>query len=252
LNPLAIDLWCVHLQVAPAIVADCAALLDVPERERAQRFAFDRDRRRYMVHHAAARVLVSQATSVPARALRWSAGPRGRPAVAGLALAVSLSRSHELGLVAIASDGRIGVDVEAVRAQLPEAAWLAGQVDAGALAREAADASHASSDWFYRGWTRIEALAKARGTGIVADPASNWDPWRELAIPGLIDDLGQPRDWLVQDVEIENTVGMNYRAALATDQALCPVRVHPVPADVLQAWLRAEFRCETFGEVQIP
>lgn len=247
-----LHVWCVHLQVGPGIVADCLELLDASERERARRFAFERDRRRYVVHHAAARLLVARALAGPARALRWSTGPLGRPVVAGQALALSLSRSHELGLVAMATEGRIGVDVEAVQAQPPEAAWLAGHVDAGALAREAADASHATGTWFYRGWTRMEALAKARGTGIVTDPANHWDPWREAAVPGLLDDLGQRRDWHVQDVEIDATAEMPYHAAVATDRARCAASVRHVSSGALRAWLHADLARTAPGAVSIP
>jgi hypothetical protein len=145
-------------------------------------------------------------------------------------------------LVAIAAHGRIGVDLEAVGERLPEPAWLAGQVDAGALAREAAGAPDSSPDWFYRGWTRVEALAKARGTGIALDPADGWDPWRVATVAGLPDDLGRQRDWQVRDVEIAAAAGMAYRAALATDRAPGPVRQHQLSVDRLRNWLDAEIR----------
>jgi 4'-phosphopantetheinyl transferase len=230
-----VDLWCVDLQVGPALQAACAALLDAAEIERARRFVFERDRRRYVVHHAAARLLIARVAGLQPRRLRWSPGPHGRPAVSGADLAVSLSRSHERALVAVAAGGRIGVDIEADSGTPPAAEWLADHVDPAALARAAASGTADVHDWFYAAWTRVEALSKARGTGLGTDagaPDARWDPWQAPTTLERTDDEGRPRRWLVQSLPLVADDGgaTRYHAALASDRETAVLRQHVLDA----------------------
>lgn len=218
-----VRLWSVGLEVDPALLAVCESLLDDMERGRGARFAFQRDRRRHAVSHAAARLLAAEALGLSPTALCWSAGRFGRPRVSGYSLSVSLSRSHETALLALSDNSRVGVDIEAQAHASPEPAWLAPHVDATALALAARSGSTAGSAWFYEGWTRVEALAKARGVGIAQPAPHRWDPWQPGLPLELEDDEGRQRRWHVTSLAVPPGSGEDrtvYHAALAADHPL--------------------------------
>ena len=62
-----------RLDVEPAAVREADRLLSDAERERANRFVFERDRRRYIVGRARLRVLLAERADIPTVAL-----PRSR------------------------------------------------------------------------------------------------------------------------------------------------------------------------------
>jgi 4'-phosphopantetheinyl transferase len=144
------------------------ALLDDGELERSRRFIRSADRRRFVLAHAALRLLLARARSVDPAALNYACGPNGKPRlVDGCdSLEFNLSHSHELGLVAVARDRAVGVDVERVR-DVPDALEIA---DLQFGPRESR--SHRSlpaaerREAFFRCWTRKEAMVKASGEGL--------------------------------------------------------------------------------------
>ena len=165
------ELWLVRLaqdRVEPDLNG-----LDAQERERAARFKFERDRRRYVDAHLALRRVLAGRTGRAAAALEFVAGAYGKPRLAGPAsCAFSLSHSDDLALIALADDGEIGVDLERVR-PLPDLDALAHQCltaqERQALAAvPQADRPHA----FLQSWTRKEACLKALGTGLQVEPAT--------------------------------------------------------------------------------
>lgn len=168
--PPPFELWMVSLAVG---AADDDALLDEQERERAARFAFERDRRRYVAAHAALRRLLGRRMGQAADTLRFETGAFGKPRLAGeRRCSFSLSHSDDQALVAVSDDDEVGVDLEQLR-PLPDIDALARQClatrerfhfDATPVAeRELA---------FLRAWTRKEACLKALGTGLHVEPAS--------------------------------------------------------------------------------
>jgi 4'-phosphopantetheinyl transferase len=168
--PMPFELWLVPLA---ADRPEDGALLDEQERERAARFAFERDRRRYVAAHVALRRLLGQRTGRAPDALRFETGAFGKPRLRGeLSCAFSLSHSDDHALIAISAGDEVGVDLEPLR-PLPDIDALARQclakrecfhLDATPVAeRELA---------FLRAWTRKEACLKALGTGLQVDPAS--------------------------------------------------------------------------------
>ena len=164
------ELWLAPL--ASAASGD-DALLDEHERARAARFAFERDRQRYVAAHVALRQVLGQRIGRPPASLRFETGAFGKPRLRGEPrCAFSLSHSGDQALIALSDDGEIGVDLEQLR-PLPDLDALARQClaprehfhfDATPLAeRELA---------FLRAWTRKEACLKALGTGLQVEPAS--------------------------------------------------------------------------------
>lgn len=160
-----VQLWQVDLDL-PACAAGIAMLSD-DEWARARRFAFERDRRRYLAAHAALRQLLSDATDLPGALLEWREGPHGKPALQpATGLQFNLSHSGNVALVAIHPRDELGVDVEQLR-PLPDAMLLAEAHltpdEQSALARLTGTAREQA---FLCCWTRKEACLKAVGLGL--------------------------------------------------------------------------------------
>jgi len=144
------------------------------ERERAARFVFERDRRRYRVAHRFLRRLLARYAPAAAT-LPFRIGPHGRPSLATPdALDFNMSHSDRWVLVGMGRDVQWGVDVEAVRA-MDDLDALAAQNFTPAEQDELASVAPANRlRAFLSGWTRKEACLKALGTGLTV-PADRVD-----------------------------------------------------------------------------
>lgn len=141
------------------------------EHERAARFVFERDRRRYLASHCALRQLLSTRIGTAAEQLVFDDGPFGKPALRNPPhCAFNLSHSEDVAVVAMADQGEIGVDVEMLR-PMPDAIELARENFSAAECAELAvtPAEHQSLA-FLLGWTRKEACLKAIGSGLSITP----------------------------------------------------------------------------------
>src|SRR4051812_10890090 len=78
-------------------------LLDDTERARAARFAFEDDRRRFVVAHAWARIALARGLACAPQSLRFAVGPRGKPRVENVHVDVRFNLSHaaERALIAL-------------------------------------------------------------------------------------------------------------------------------------------------------
>ncbi|WP_158929649.1 4'-phosphopantetheinyl transferase superfamily protein [Acidisphaera sp. S103] len=174
-------------------VAGLLDRLDDAERTRAAHFAFDRDRRTYVVAHALLRHALD--LQAGARPWRFVADAYGKPHLDPPCDDIRFSLSHTNGMVAVAlAQGQdVGVDVEAAGRD-PDEAALASL----ALAPEEV----ADLDGFAdrRGrllqlWVAKEALAKAIGEGLslpLQQVVLRGNPLRVEAMP---DGYGAASTW---------------------------------------------------------
>jgi 4'-phosphopantetheinyl transferase len=181
--PCEIDVSLFSLRVSTSVMTRALALLDDAERGAASERGGDA-RRRYVVAHAAARVLLgTRLRTEPARVVITSE-PAGRPLVAGVAF--SLSHSGDRGAVALSDPGvGLGVDLERVRAR-PHLDRLAQRVFAAdEYARWGSLAPRDRPRRLAQRWTEVEAVLKARGLGVArsgtagglmpaSEPGSDW------------------------------------------------------------------------------
>lgn len=197
-------LFAFTLDPAPAHVAVLERLLSSDERERAARFHQERDRRRYVVGRGQLRTILGRVLTEDAGELALRAGPHGKPALHGpeehARLRFNLSRSHELGVLAIQWNEEVGVDVEHVR-PFPDALDIAKRFFAPeehealrALPATQLDAGFVSY------WTRKEAVVKSLGLGL-AHPMSGFVLARSTLAAGervAIPEAGETRTrWVV-------------------------------------------------------
>jgi 4'-phosphopantetheinyl transferase len=212
-----VQVWLVPLRCAAGVVEHCAGLLSADERERAERFYFERDRRRYMRARAALRAVLGGYLDTDPRDLVFSYGGHGKPALGGRfadTLAFNVSHSEETALIAVGARGDIGVDIEAVR-RLDDRDDLAFRMFSTeesstlrALHEEHRDLA------FFTCWTRKEAYVKAVGDGLALPLDRFTVTFVRGAAPRLtVHDTDGAAKWLVHSLPpVEG-----YAAALVTD-----------------------------------
>jgi 4'-phosphopantetheinyl transferase len=179
-----VHVWPVWLDRADWRDSLDAGRLSSDELDRARRYPFEREQRRFAVCRATLRVILAAYLGRPPCELRFGYGPHGKPHLepghAAGAVRFNVSHSHELALVAVSREQELGIDVERLR-PLPELDDIAA-LAFGAAGREALGrvAPSARLSAFYRHWTLTEAYLKARGSGLaggteVVDVTSLWD-----------------------------------------------------------------------------
>lgn len=169
LGPASVHVWRIPLDDwRSSERAALYASLSPDEQLRAARFHFERDRDRFVVAHGVLRELLGRYLDTAPAALSFAYSAYGKPALKQpeTTLRFNLSHSHQLALLAVASERELGVDIEyraAARADEDLARQFCAPDELAALA------SLPPAQWetgFYNAWTRKEALIKARGEGL--------------------------------------------------------------------------------------
>lgn len=162
-----VDVWELDLAVPADRLPGLRSLLVQEERARADRFRFERHRRRHIITWSAVRRLLGAYVGRDPATLELAYGHQGKPSLADdPSLEFNLSHSHDLALFAVGRGGALGIDVESVRA-LPKADEIARRFFSrreleAYRAQPAAERPRA----FFACWTRKEALVKALGEGL--------------------------------------------------------------------------------------
>ncbi len=208
-------------------------LLSEEERARARRFVRFRDGRRFAVCRGSLRLILGQMTNTPPPAVTFGFGPGGKPELSGSRAPddppwprFNVTHSDELALIAVSLDRELGVDLERTRT-IAEARRIVESyfTPAEQAQFDGIDPSECMPA-FLRGWTRKEAILKAKGVGL-AGLASSYETM--FGITKLTDRfspttpfhrIGEWRLW-------EALPRDGYFAALAVDDAPRPVADAP-------------------------
>jgi 4'-phosphopantetheinyl transferase len=165
-----VHVWLVQTNDGSSSPVDFKDLLSSVEQDRALKFRFETDRRRYTTSHAALRSILSNYVNDPARALQFAEGPYGKPKLAPNhateKVEFNLSHSHELALIAVAQGREIGVDVEWVRKDFAFDEVAQRFFTTREVAALHDLPLHLQREAFYKCWTSKEAFLKAKGTGL--------------------------------------------------------------------------------------
>ncbi len=196
--------------------AALVALLSTDERNRAARFAFERDRQRFMLSHGLLRLILARYVGDAPGQLQFETGAHGKPSLrrrshTGEPMEFSLSHSGQYAVVAVADGRAVGVDVEVCRPDV-DALKLAQRFFApGESQRIAQVHGQEQPGMFYRYWTGKEAYLKGRGVGLsygldrfeLLFDDQLMQAQVRLTESGILD-----RDWSVQSLQLgEHVVG---------------------------------------------
>jgi len=165
-----IHVWRAALDEAGCDLPSLSETLSAGERDRAERFQFDRDRNRFIARRGLLRMILGRYLSIEPAQCSFTCESRGKPVLAetaaGQSLHFNVSHSDGLALFAVARLSAIGVDVEHVR-PIPEIDGIAAKFfSEREKAMLNALPAEQRREAFFNCWTRKEAYLKATGEGI--------------------------------------------------------------------------------------
>lgn len=226
----AVEIVAAALDITSAQLHRLSLLLSEDERDRAGRYAFERDWRRFVVARGRLRELLAERLDTRPELVELTYGKRGKPALASPlshgALHFNVAHSGELAVYAFSKSGEVGVDVEALRT-LPDADEVAARFFSPREreAYRALDPCHKRMG-FFNCWTRKEAFLKALGDGLY-HPLDSFDvsltPGEPARILRVADAPGEESGWTLESlipapgyVAAVVTVAAGVRACRAT------------------------------------
>lgn len=172
LGEMDLDIWlCYDEKLSEAQLVDCQAILSGAEKAKGLRFAFEADRRRYLVARSMTRQLIGGYLGIHPSVCAFELNEYGKPFVRGDQQAsppISFNVSHTAGLIvlAVARQGSVGVDVENVSTR-PAPLEIASQYFAPSEVAQLQSSTHLEKGLrFFEFWTLKEAYIKARGMGL--------------------------------------------------------------------------------------
>lgn len=168
-----IDVWLtfqdeIHDQ---SLLTAFASLLSKEEARRNAAYHFARDRKCDLVTRALVRTALSRYASVQPRDWTFITNQYGKPEILdpvpeAVGLTFNVSHTHGLIALAVASDVRIGIDVESADAHDGLAALAVDVLSPDELSAFESLSAAKREQAFLRHWTLKESYVKARGVGL--------------------------------------------------------------------------------------
>ena len=216
-----VHVWRASLDLAASRIQSLKQTLSLDEREKVERFYFQKDRRRFVITRGLLRMILSLYLEIEPSQLRFDYDIYGKPALAresgGAELCFNLSHSHGIALYAVTRNREIGVDIELVRAEVEIQQIAERFFSPQECATLCALPSNMQAEAFFACWTRKEAYIKARGEGL-AFPLNQFDVSLAPGEPAaLLSTKGDPQEashWSLHELD----PGPGYVAALAVER----------------------------------
>lgn len=165
-----VEVWRVCLSGLPEDVARLVPTLSPSELDRANRFRFERDGRRFVAARGLLRLVLSYYLNTPPSELKFTSGEFGKPALAPpfdrSGTSFNVAHSGDLALFAVAHGRQVGVDVEGVKHNEELESVARHFFSAREFSSLRALPITARARGFFDCWTRKEAYIKARGEGV--------------------------------------------------------------------------------------
>jgi 4'-phosphopantetheinyl transferase len=218
-----IHIWQFPLAVSDAEFVTFKELLSGEERTRASKFHFEKDARHFAVARASVRSILAGYTPAPPREINFTYSQHGKPSLADPASDVQFSVSHsgDWALLAVAHGRQVGIDLEAIKADI-EIEKLAERFfsprECQSLRALPAESRLAA---FFRYWTCKEAFLKAQGVGLSRGLGS-FDVGLDAASAYLAatrPDPGEADQWSLHQIEAPP----RYAAAVAVEGAITAI-----------------------------
>lgn len=163
-----IHLWSSTVLQPTTVRQQLYQTLSLDERTRAAQFRFDLHRNAYIVSRGMLRSVLSRYVGIKAENLRFIYGINGKPALRDWTVYFNVSHSHDIVVIVLAREPKLGVDVEYIRS-IPDLENVARQFLSPTECNElfALDPDKRYNG-FFNCWTRKEAYVKAIGDGLYA------------------------------------------------------------------------------------
>ena len=204
--------------IHPDRLREARDLLDPIERQRANRFYFERDRQGFICARGMLKQILSGYLNRPASSVGLITLDHGKPALASAGnphgLDFNLSHSGNRVAIAVATRTSVGVDIECMERTRDWQA-LADHIFSTQELAELAELSESGRvRGFFNGWTRKEAYLKAVGIGLIDDLKSvvvSLDPEKPAKLVRAGKESDKTKEWLLHSFNPEK----DYAGALA-------------------------------------
>ncbi len=211
-----VHLWLKDVESGQQELDYLASLLTPEERERGERFAFPRDRKRYLTARGGLRQLLSRYTGTDPGDITLHYHSHGKPYLKEGGVEFNLSHSHRLVVYAVTEGRRVGVDMEYTLREV-EVEGIARRFFTGQEQKKIAALSGSlQREAFFFCWTCKEAYIKARGEGLSISPRSfevSFGPREAAGLTEVSFDPGETGRW-----SLRNFIPRpRYSAALAAE-----------------------------------
>lgn len=225
LGPDEAHVWQFSVDVPEASVNACAEMLSADEKQRAARFHFQRDARRFTVTRARTRSILGTYLQSSAHELQFLYSEHGKPRIKNLATDIRFNVSHsgEQAVVAVVSGREVGVDVEQIRenVEIDSLAERFFSIAERELMRGLPPEEKLLA--FFRFWTCKEAFLKAQAVGLTRSLASFTVDLSEVA-PRLLsagETQGDESRWSLVELDCQG----GYASALAVEGSVAAVKI---------------------------
>ncbi|MGA8222505.1 MAG: 4'-phosphopantetheinyl transferase superfamily protein, partial [Candidatus Acidiferrales bacterium] len=165
-----VHVWRIALDVNGEGIQAARDVLSEDEIEKADRFRFELDRRRFAIAHAGMRKILAGYLGCDAKQLIFEYDEKGKPRLRDTfnarELNFNLSHSGQLSLLAVAPKISVGIDIETVNPK-----FTCQEIAGRFLSRDEIRnlltlPEEQRTEAFFTCWTRKEAYIKARGDGL--------------------------------------------------------------------------------------
>ncbi len=215
-----VHVWRIPLEQPDAVRRALFETLADDERQKAERFRFEKDRKHFVAGRGGLRAILSRYLDLEPEQLRFSYNHYGKPALVaergGEGLSFNLSHAAGVALCALTSGRAIGVDVEFIREDfavfdIAERFFSPKEVEA---LRALPPDAHAPA--FFNCWTRKEAYIKALGEGL-SHPLDTFTvslaPGEPAALLATENEPAAAQEWTLKEVPLKD----GYVAAVAVE-----------------------------------
>ena len=212
-----IHVWQASLSQSDSLYKALTETLAAGELARADRFKFEKDRRRYSIGRGILRNILGRYREVEPASLEFAYSDHGKPFLADAAsdsLYFNLSHSADQMLLAVGHHAELGIDVEFMRRNIELLDIAKRFFSANELGYIMQQPSTQLRELFFSCWTRKEAFIKAVGSGLSF-------PLESFAVDLSLDenisllktewDEDERFEWTLLDIPVD----VNYKAAVA-------------------------------------
>ncbi len=161
-----VHIWSTNLKLGSSKIEKLSTILSSDEKDRANKFYFERDKNRFIIARGTLRKILSRYLNIEPKKLQFTYSERGKPYLPDTSILFNLSHSQDLALYAITQVNLIGIDLEYIRPMndaenltkrffSPQEYNLISQLP-----------PQKQQETFFKLWTCKEAYLKATGDGL--------------------------------------------------------------------------------------
>lgn len=213
-----VHIWVSKVDYKNSMILRLKQFLAEDEIERVNKFYFEADRRRYIVSHAMARMVLARYLGLTPSQLKITFGPNNKPLLLNAPQPVFFNMSHSgnYALLATSLVHPVGIDIEEIKFDFDFHSIIGRYFNEKEQAVIYADKNN-ERDNFYKFWTRKEAILKTCGIGLIND-LGKLDMSGKTSISPIL--LKQYAQWFSTDFYVRSfSIDENYAAAIASIHA---------------------------------